>query len=251
MPEKDSKQPVDNSRRNFLKNSGFALGGLIVGGVIGGSLTGQKEATTKEAEKVVEKPVDYNKALMFFNQEQFQTTEAAVECIFPQDEHGPGAKELGVAYYIDHQLASPWGINAKDYMQGPFYKGSATQGMQSPLRRAEIFTIGLQGLNTYSQQKYNKKFAELSEAEHEEVLTVFEEGKEFQLTGTTTKEFFKMLRSLTLEGVYADPMYGGNKDMQGWKMRKYPGNQMGYAKDIEKEEFMTIEPKSLHDHMGH
>ncbi|MFM1650779.1 gluconate 2-dehydrogenase subunit 3 family protein [Brevibacillus sp. B_LB10_24] len=248
MADIHSKQPKSNSRREFLKNSGIALGGLVVGGVLGGSLIGNKQT---EVEKVVEKSVDYNQALMFFNQEQYQLTDAASERIFPKDEIGPGAKELGVAFYIDHQLASPWGINAKDYMTGPFYPGEATQGMQTSLKRSEIFTLGLQGLNDYSQKKYNKKFTELAETEQDDVLKVFEEGKEFQLTGLTTKEFFNLLRSMTLEGVYADPMYGGNKDMQGWKMRNYPGNQMSYAAMIEKDEFVKLDPKSLRDHMGH
>lgn len=248
MADTNSKQPKSSSRREFLKNSGIALGGLVVGGVLGGSLFGSKKA---EVEKVVEKSVNYNQALMFFNQEQFQLTEAACERIFPQDEHGPGAKELGVAFYIDHQLASPWGINAKDYMTGPFYPGEPTQGMQTSLKRAEIFTLGLQGLADYSKKKYNKRFTDLTEAEQDETLKVFEAGKEYQLAGTSTTGFFSLLRSMTIEGVYADPMYGGNKDMQGWKMRNYPGNQMSFAKDIEKDEFMKIEPKSLHDHMDH
>ncbi|HZG14220.1 MAG TPA: gluconate 2-dehydrogenase subunit 3 family protein [Candidatus Bathyarchaeia archaeon] len=248
MADNNSKQPKSTSRREFLKNSGLTLGGLVVGGVLGGALIGKQKV---EVEKVVEKPVNYNQALMYFNQEQYQITEAATERIFPKDELGPGAKELGVAFYIDHQLASPWGINAKDYMTGPFYKGEPTQGMQSSMKRVEIFTLGLQGLTDYSKSKYNKKFVELSETEQDEVLKVFEEGKEYKLSGTTTKEFFTLLRSMTLEGAYADPMYGGNKDMQGWKMRNYPGTQMSYANIIEKDEFVKMEPKSLHDHMGH
>ncbi|GAA4716375.1 gluconate 2-dehydrogenase subunit 3 family protein [Brevibacillus fulvus] len=248
----DGKQPQDTSRRSFLKNSGIAIGGLIVGGVVGGALGGGQKTTQKEeVEKVVEKTVDYNQALMYFNQEQFQITEAAAERIYPKDDLGPGAKDLGVAYYIDHQLASPWGMNAKEYMQGPFFPDApANLGMQSPLRRHEIFSIGLKGLADYCQQKYSKKFQELSEEEQDAVLKVFEEGKEFKLVGTTTSAFFKLLRSATIEGVYSDPMYGGNKDMQGWKMRNYPGNQMGYAKDIEKEGLVKYEPKSLHDHMS-
>ena len=55
----------------------------------------------------------------------------------------------------------------------------------------------------------------------------------------------------TIEGVYADPMYGGNKDMMGWKMKRYPGNQPSYANEIEKDGFIVMEPKSLHDHMTH
>ncbi len=42
---KDHREP-DQSRRNFLKNSGYAVGGLIVGGVVGSLLRTPKKATT-------------------------------------------------------------------------------------------------------------------------------------------------------------------------------------------------------------
>lgn len=39
---KDHREP-DQSRRNFLKNSGYAVGGLIVGGVVGSLLRTPKK----------------------------------------------------------------------------------------------------------------------------------------------------------------------------------------------------------------
>lgn len=267
MSEQDAK-PQNVARRTFLKQSGVALGGVVVGGVVGGTLFRPEpkvetkietkveekvveKVVEKEVEKVVPQPVYYHQALMFFSLEQFAITEAAAERIFPQDDLGPGAKELGAAFYIDHQLAGPWGNNSRDYMMGPFPKGEPTQGMQTRLRRKEIFAIGLQGLQDFSIQKYKKGFPDLPAAEQDEVLKIFEAGEEVQLEGTTTTAFFSMLRTGTMEGIYSDPMYGGNKDMQGWKMKRYPGNQPSYAADIEKEGFIVMEPKSLHDHMGH
>src|SRR5690606_19393893 len=91
----------------------------------------------------------FTEALMFFTQEQFLITQAATERIFPADENGPGAKDLGVAFFIDHQLAGDWGFNARDYMQPPFYVGEKTQGYQGRLRRREIFEIGLREIQNY------------------------------------------------------------------------------------------------------
>ena len=59
-----------------------------------------------------------------------------------------------------------------------------------------------------------------------------------------------MLRSATLEGVYSDPLYGGNNNMGGWKMRDYPGSQMAYT-DIITKDFKKISPQSLKNHMNH
>ncbi|GIP40857.1 hypothetical protein J31TS4_41370 [Paenibacillus sp. J31TS4] len=250
-PNKDSK-PM--SRRAFLRNSGLALGGVVLGGAFGTAIWKDREEQPQEAPPgASQTPAasgSYQDALMFFNQEQFRLTEAAVERIYPEDEHGPGAKKLGVAYYIDHQLAGNWGSNTKDYMMGPFSPGEATQGYQGRLTRASMFLIGLNGLKDYSQKTYGKAFPELEEAEQDEVLKAFEKGDKVKLNGTDAPSFFKNLRTFTLEGVYADPMYGGNKDMQGWKMRNYPGNQMSYYDQIEKDGLVKLEPKSLRDHMA-
>jgi gluconate 2-dehydrogenase gamma chain len=265
-------KPKDSTRRAFLKQSGIALGGIVVGGAIGGTLLRPKpkvetKIETKVQEKIVEKPVEkvvektvekivpqpvyYNQALMYFNLEQFAIAEAAAERIFPQDDLGPGAKELGAAFYIDHQLAGAWGNNSRDYMVGPFPKAEPTQGMQTKLTRKEIFALGLQALQDYSQQKYKKPFAELSAAEQDDVLKIFEAGEEVKVEGTSATAFFGLLRTATMEGIYSDPMYGGNKDMQGWKLKRYPGNQPSYFNDIEKDGFIVMEPMSLHDHMDH
>ncbi|GIP31083.1 gluconate 2-dehydrogenase subunit 3 family protein [Paenibacillus sp. J2TS4] len=248
--------PRDESRRQFLKYSGAALGGVVAGGVIGGvigrSMTGGPAIKPPGQRDQPEKQTkDYNQALMFLNTEQFLMTQAAAERIYPKDELGPGAIELGVAYYIDHQLAGPWGMNARDYMMGPFYKAEATQGYQSGFKRNEIITLGLQALKDYSEGKHGKAFTDLDEAQQDEVLTVFEKGEEVQLHGISSKLFFNLLRSLTIEGAYSDPLYGGNKNMDGWRMRNYPGNQMSYLDVIDKEEFIKMEPASLHDHMSH
>lgn len=257
MAENNKKnEPQDRSRRSFLKYSGTAIGGVVVGGVIGGIIgntMGNRSAEPSAPQTPETKPaenVQYNHALMFFTQEQFQLTQAAAERIFPKDDLGPGAIELGVGYFIDHQMASPYGMNAKDYMKGPFSKGEPTQGNFPSITRNELITLGLKSLKEYSAKKYGKAFTELSEAEQDEVLASFEKGEEVVLlNGNTTTAFFNQLRSLTIEGVYSDPLYGGNKDMMGWKMRNYPGNQMSYTAIIDKDEFVKIEPSSLHQHM--
>lgn len=233
------------SRRKFLKNSGLVLGGLVVGGVAG-SLLRQPQAPQQPGATPAP-AADYNQALMYFSPEQFKVVEAACERIFPEDENGPGAKALGAAYFIDHQLAGDWGFNAREYMQGPFYPGEVTQGYQGRLKRREIFDIGIQEMNNYSNSQQNKRFYELTPEQQDEVLKAFE-SDEVKLTTISASAFFKMLRSSTLEGVYSDPLYGGNKNMDGWKMKNFPGNQMAYTQVIEQEQFVKMAPLSLRDH---
>ena len=64
----------------------------------------------------------------------------------------------------------------------------------------------------------------------------------------SSAEFFSLLRTLTLQGCFADPLYGGNKNMAGWKMKEFPGAQMSYTAYLDEEEFVAIEPVSLGGH---
>ncbi|WP_239616630.1 gluconate 2-dehydrogenase subunit 3 family protein [Cohnella mopanensis] len=254
MANEQSQKPQDESRRRFLKYSGTAIGGVVVGGVIGGIVGSSLKKSEKE-EAPVEPGApaaapdrDYNQALMFFTQDQFLITEAASERLFPKDDLGPGAKELGVAFFIDHQMNSAYGMNARDYMMPPFYASEASQGYQLTFKRRELLALGLDALNEYSNNTYKKPFTKLTGEEQDAVLTAFE-NNDVKLKGVPAATFFNLLLSLTLEGAYADPLYGGNKNMAGWKMRNYPGNQMSYYDVIDKEEFVKMEPLSLHDHL--
>lgn len=248
---------VDQSKRNFLKGAGLTVGGVVVGGVVGSLLgIGQKTKQPEQNHEHEEKPVDPGHAMMFFtNPEDFKVLEAACERIYPTDDLGPGAKDLCAAYFIDRQLAGNWGNNTKEYMQGPFLSGTPEQGYQTHLKRNEIFMLGIAGLKSEATSRYKddngkaKKFHALEAEEQDAILKDFESGTA-ELNGISSAMFFGMLISSTIEGVYSDPLYGGNKDMGGWKMRNYPGAQMSYYNEIELPGGMPkIEPKSLKDHM--
>lgn len=249
--KKNSKerQEVDSSRRTFLRNSGYVVGGIVVGTTVGGLLGNDTEPNVQTQQlPAVENP---NVALMFFYPDEYQTTVAAAERIFPADDLGPGAKDLNAAIYIDHQLASQWGVNARDYRLGPWYKPEETQGEQVRLLRKDLFRQGLKEMDNYSNEQFDNKFISLEANEQDEVLIAFERGETNALSGVSSAEFFKLLRTLTMEGVYADPLYGGNKEMQGWAMRKYPGTRMQYVDEVQSKEFVELKPESLHSHMGH
>ncbi|MEW9676693.1 gluconate 2-dehydrogenase subunit 3 family protein [Lentibacillus sp. L22] len=244
------QQEKDVSRRKFLRNSGIAVGGLAVGGVVGSLIpwgTTDNDRNQVKNQTANQKGKNYNHALMYLTKAEFQTVEAATERIFPKDDRGPGAKDLGVPYYIDHQLAGSYGFNARDYMEPPFYHGEKVQGYQGRLKRREIFRIGLRELDNQSQQKHKKKFKDLTDEQMDKMLQGFE-GDKIKLSTVSPSGFFELLRSMTLEGLYSDPLYGGNINMDAWRMRNYPGDQMGYMDVIEKD-FQKIEPSSLRDHM--
>ncbi|KMK76955.1 dehydrogenase [Alkalihalobacillus pseudalcaliphilus] len=245
------------SRRRFIKNSGLVAGGLVGGGIIGGLIgantNGGNQTVNPETDgEQTGDAVNYQQAPLYFsNLERFAVLEAACERIFPEDENGPGAIGLGVPFFIDHQLAGAWGHNTKEYMQGPFYPGSQFQGYQTALLRHEVFDEGITAMQKYSADQYDGAlFNELEGEQQDEILTVFANG-EVDMHGVTSDTFFRLLRAATLEGAYADPAYGGNKNMQGWLMKGFPGHQMSYLNNIEAEEFVEYEPSSLRSYTNH
>lgn len=237
VSEQEKKSPIldkRSDRRTFIKNSGLTVGGLVLGGALGSLVGGKMETVTKTAvQEASHGVIDYSETRQFFKrQKDFDVLAAATERIFPEDEHGPGAIALGVPYFIDKQLASPWGSNADDYMKGPFLEPAPFQLPQIPLNRGEIFILGVRKLNEVSEKDYGETFNKLTEEQQIEILQAFESG-EVKLNKVSSATFFGLLRQGTLEGAYCDPMYGGNKNMAGWKMKEFPGAQMTYAHIVE------------------
>ena len=240
------------SRRDFLKTAGIATGTLVGGGLIGGLIGYNAKGSTKDTASTDHKDEKHNGApdrgrMFFTKDEDFNILAKATERIFPKDDIGPGAIELGVPYFIDGQLAGQYGSNAKEYMQGPFDVGAPTQGYQSRLNRAQIFTQGIQVMEQEAQSRFKKRFVQIEPKEIDRILTALQKD-EVKMVGVTAAFFFKLLRGATLEGVYSDPMYGGNYNMEGWKMKGFPGHQMSYIADIESKDFKKIKPKALGEH---
>lgn len=65
--------------------------------------------------------------------------------------------------------------------------------------------------------------------------------------GLPSSEFFNLLRQHTIEGMFGDPAYRGNKEMVGWKLLGYPGAQRAYTPRNMQDEgyYLEREPQSL------
>ncbi len=251
------------SRRNFLRVTGMAAAGSAALGAV--PVLAQAVAQ-EEAQKTVEPAVADAQAghhsteqakteqkagaprgrMFFTNDLEFFILTAAAERIFPKDENGPGAKDLGVPYFVDNQLAGSWGYNAREYTAGPHFPGAPTQGWQTPLLRRDLFRQGLLALNSEAQARHTKSFHEITPEQQDEILKSCEGGK-IKTDGFTSGFFFAQFRAAVLAGVYADPIYAGNSNMDGWRMKGYPGAQMTYSYLIENDAFQKVDPMSLAD----
>jgi gluconate 2-dehydrogenase gamma chain len=164
----------------------------------------------------------------FFTPEEGGAIEALVDRLIPPDAVTPGGKDAGCAVYIDRQLAGPFGSSQGLYMRPPFMDGTSQQGKQSPLTPAERYRRSLAALDKYCRATYvGKSFAELPNDQKDKVITGMEKGP-LTLEGVSATGFFDQLIGNTKEGFFADPLYGGNRDMAGWKMVGFPGARYDY-----------------------
>jgi gluconate 2-dehydrogenase gamma chain len=157
--------------------------------------------------------------------------EAAVARIIPADDLGPGAKEAGVADFIDHQLAGPYGRAEGWYMQGPWRQGVAEQGYQLKLTPAQLYRAAISAIDSHVRQQHRKAFAELDAGAQDQVLDAIDKAQ-LDTPGVPVRKFFEMLVENTVEGFLADPMYHGNKDFIGWKLIGFPGPRYNYVAEI-------------------
>ncbi len=172
-------------------------------------------------------------AYTYFTAPEAAFVEAAVDRLIPSDELGPGAKPAGVAFYIDQQLEAQFGFAAKMYRQGPWPQATPTQGYQLPLNPREVYRLGIAATNAHCTSTYGKTFDLLDAQHRDDILSALEGGKlDFAEVPATT--FFGMLYDNTVEGFFADPLYGGNRDKVGWKLVGFPGVAAAYINLIEK-----------------
>jgi gluconate 2-dehydrogenase gamma chain len=152
--------------------------------------------------------------LRFFTAPEARAISAACERIFPGDPSGPGATDAGVVIYIDRQLAGPYGRDKYRYVTPPFVGSVPEHGYQGKESPRQIYRAGLRDLGN---------FADLPAEDQDKKLVEIESTR-----------FFVLLRSHTIEGMFCDPMHGGNAALVSWKMIGFPGPQMSYRDDIDK-----------------
>lgn len=176
-------------------------------------------------------PVNAAEPPLTLNATEMAFIEAAVDRLIPADALSPSGSDCGVGVFIDRQLAGAFGSGARLYRSGPFLKGKPEQGYQLPLTPREYFAAGIAAANAYAEASHGAAFDRLAAADQVAVLRALESG-EAVFPDFSSKGFFEALLGITQEGLFADPIYGGNRDKAGWKMVGYPGLPATYAEAI-------------------
>jgi gluconate 2-dehydrogenase gamma chain len=231
---------VKLARRNFLKGAGAA-------GAAGAAVASGLAACTPEAASAAA-PVA-PEVWHTLNATESAFIKAAVDTLIPADELTPSGTDVGLALFIDRQLAGAFGNGARLYRSGPFLPGKPEHGYQLALTPREFFRAGIEATNEWTRKTYGgREFDRLNEMERTEAMKALEEGKP-DFAGFRSSMFFEQLLQLTMEGFFADPMYGGNRDKVAWKMIGFPGLPASYREEIKTyfNKRYDAEPQSIAD----
>ncbi len=134
-------------------------------------------------------------------------------------------------------------------MQGPWKQGVPSQGYQLPLTPAELYRTGIAAANAFCVKTYGKSFDKITESQREEFLLGLRAGKVVFENGPAARVFFATLYQNVMEGMFADPIYGGNRNKAGWKMIGFPGVIAVHYQNVEKyrDKKYSVDPVGIAD----
>jgi gluconate 2-dehydrogenase gamma chain len=233
-------------RRDFLVGVGFA--GTVAAAGVAASSPASAQTPASSQPSAAAGANREPEPLLALNEVEHAFIVAAVDTIIPADDLSPSGSECGVATFIDRQLASAWGGGAKMYRSGPFLRGKPEQGYQLALTPREFFLAGIAATNEWCRKTCGKDFDRLPASARIDALKALEDGKA-DLGHVSARQFFNALLTITMEGFFADPIYGGNRNMASWKMLGFPGLPATYANVIEqyRDKPYTAAPQSIAD----
>ncbi|HLH96269.1 MAG TPA: gluconate 2-dehydrogenase subunit 3 family protein [Xanthobacteraceae bacterium] len=193
------KPPPDESRRAFLK--GTVIGASAV--AAGASLVDAAQAQMPAMDHAHQSGTGESgvKIGAFLSLADSAVVDALSERIMPGAPGKAGAREAGVINYIDLALA----------------------GAYADLQ--EFYRRGCAAVDQHCRASHGKSFAELAPTEQDAIITAMIDGKVPTFTWPTSQAFFATVRTHTMEGMFADPVYGGNRDFAGWRLVGFPGAQ--------------------------
>jgi gluconate 2-dehydrogenase gamma chain len=244
------------TRRRLVQRAGIVAASVGMGGAL--AACGENEQTTAQvatnvdatnfpAPPPTQQPINCM-VTSFFTHEEAEAVDAIAARLIPGSADDPGAREACVPAYIDHKLASFESFSTPTYFRPPFAKPvkhatgpqpNATgailvdakelprYGFQGSTTPQDAYRKGLATLDKVTRKQHGNRFVELDEPTQTKLLADLEDGK---VAGFgKSKDFFQMILEDVYEGMFSDPVYGGNRDLAGWKLVDYPGAQRAYT----------------------
>ncbi|CAL8481254.1 gluconate 2-dehydrogenase subunit 3 family protein [Caballeronia sp. S22] len=228
-------------RRGFLISFALLVGSIAVAKakVIWGGMPWTGNATPPP------KPIVAD-GWKFFTEDEAALTEAIANRLIPADDLSIGGKEAGCAVFVDAQLAGEYGKGTYLYLDGPLKEGLPQAGPQFKEGPAARWRAGLAAFDAaVKAHSGGKPFVALASDAQDDMIGQWEAGT-LPMPNVDARQFFTLVLWNVREGFFSDPIYGGNKDMAGWKMVGFPGAQYDFRDYLDKPgQKLEIKPVSF------
>jgi hypothetical protein len=181
---------------------------------------------------------------VWFSDDELEALAAAVDRLIPPDEASPGARAAGVADYIDGLLGAFESSPPRIWAGGPFsgrHGGAAGFEEFLPLGPTEerAWRIRLEGSRGLAEREFNgpvvglqEQFAGALAALGTDFASVDADEQDRRLDGHPDAK--ALLYEYACEGMYGDPVYGGNRDEAGWR-------SIGFTGDVQPRGWTDVE----------
>jgi hypothetical protein len=147
---------------------------------------------------------------------------ALLDGLFPSDELGPGALEIGVLEYLQKAFAGPY------------------------RELIPIYRSALAALDDVARREHGQTFAEIGTEQRDAIISRLERGQLRAPDYGDADEFFNLIWQHLREGLFGDPIHGGNRQMMGWRLIGFPGAQFGYSAEEQQLDVAIIrDPRSV------
>jgi gluconate 2-dehydrogenase gamma chain len=140
----------------------------------------------------------------------------------PAEAGHPGAREAGVTDYIDLMLGA---LDGGEPAAPVIFAGFA---QLDPVAR-----IAWRGRLTDWRRRYTRGIEELDRLAGGDFTRAHPADQDKILASPQMSDFTSLLFEHTIEGMYANPEYGGNRGLAGWRDIGFPGDAQprGYPAD--------------------
>ena len=237
----DDTTPI--GRRNFLLGAGTAVAAGLAP-----TAAAQAQQPQAGSAAAAAAPNPNDDALLTLTPSEAAFFSAVADTMIPADALTPSGSACGVTIFIDRQLAGAWGGGARMYRVGPVPEGQTGAGLSTAADAARVFRRRHHRHQRVVAQNLRQGLRPLGAEGARTALKELESGKA-ALGEFDGKQFFEALLKITMEGFFADPIYGGNRDKAGWRMVGYPGLPAVYSTLIDeyRNKRYRVDPQSIAD----
>jgi len=174
---------------------------------------------------------------LFFSPKHYHMVEHLAEMIIPADDT-PGAKQAGVAEFIDFMVANRVPVSARRDVR------SSDDAIEIGNEAQNRFLSGLDWINARSKSEFGHEFMDCAPELQKSLLEELAYKAKFKPTTESGREFFQFMRDYTVVGYYTTKI--------GLESLGYPGlrtvwpSMPGCSHPDDPEHIQLREPGSAH-----